>query len=257
MASPDPTAQFGTPTFYAALGRAFVVMCLVVPWLALIEFVDQRLDGSLDRRFGIVPHEVSGLDGVVFAPFLHFGWDHLLANSYAIIILGTFALAAGTKRFLVATWLIAMASGLAVWFLTPAGTLVLGMGLLAAAALNFAFVSAMGRMLSPRTFASLGVLIAALLAVELFPQRLAAAGVVSPLTDEIGTLSVQRCRRADLPSGVSFYLLTLARPCRPGHAQAALVSIGPGAIELAVIPNRAPSRAITFMKAITPPLDAL
>jgi membrane associated rhomboid family serine protease len=66
------------------------------------------------------------LDGVVFAPFLHFGWDHLLANSYAIIILGTFALAAGTKRFLVATWLIAMASGLAVWFLTPAGTLVLG-----------------------------------------------------------------------------------------------------------------------------------
>lgn len=126
MSSPDPTAQFGTPTFYAALGRAFVVMCLVVPWLALIEFVDQRLDGRLDQRFGIVPHEVSGLDGVVFAPFLHFGWDHLLANAYAIIILGTFALAAGTKRFLVATWLIAMASGLAVWFLTPAGTLVLG-----------------------------------------------------------------------------------------------------------------------------------
>lgn len=126
MASPDPTAQFGTPTFYAALGRAFVVMCLVVPWLALIEFVDQRLNGALDRRFGIVPHEVSGLDGVVFGPFLHFGWDHLLANSYAIIILGTFALAAGTRRFLVATWLIAMASGLAVWFLTPAGTLVLG-----------------------------------------------------------------------------------------------------------------------------------
>ena len=34
------------------------------------------------------------------------------------------------------------------------------------------------------------------------------------------------------------------------------VSIGPGAIEFAVIPNRAPSRAITFMNEITPPLAA-
>jgi hypothetical protein len=34
------------------------------------------------------------------------------------------------------------------------------------------------------------------------------------------------------------------------------VSIGPGAIEFAVIPNRAPSRAITFMNAITPPFAA-
>jgi membrane associated rhomboid family serine protease len=126
VASPDPTFQFGTPAFYAALGRAFVVMCLVVPWLALIEFIDQRLDGALDARFAIAPHEVSGLDGVVLAPFLHFGWDHLLANSSPLIILGTFALAAGTKRFLIATGLIMVASGLAVWFLTPRGTLVAG-----------------------------------------------------------------------------------------------------------------------------------
>jgi glycosyltransferase involved in cell wall biosynthesis len=45
------------------------------------------------------------------------------------------------------------------------GTLVFGSGLLAAAALNFAFVSAMGRMLRPEVFGTLGVLIAGLLAV--------------------------------------------------------------------------------------------
>jgi membrane associated rhomboid family serine protease len=126
VASPDPTAQFGTTAFYAALGRAFVVMCTFFPFLALIEFIDQRLDNKLDARLSISPHEISGLDGVVFAPFLHSGWDHLLANSAPFIILGTFALAAGVKRFAVATFVIALASGLGVWFFTPRGVHVLG-----------------------------------------------------------------------------------------------------------------------------------
>jgi membrane associated rhomboid family serine protease len=123
---PDDAARFGTPAFYAALGRAFVVMCGVVPVLAFIEFIDHRLDGALDERLGIRPHQVSGLDGILFAPFVHNGWDHLLANSSPLIILGTFALSAGTTRFLAATWLIAISSGLGVWFLTPPNYLVLG-----------------------------------------------------------------------------------------------------------------------------------
>jgi glycosyltransferase involved in cell wall biosynthesis len=45
------------------------------------------------------------------------------------------------------------------------GALAFGAGLLAAAALNFAFVGAMGRLLDPPVFGTLGVLVAALLAV--------------------------------------------------------------------------------------------
>jgi membrane associated rhomboid family serine protease len=124
--APEDATKFGTVAFYAALGRAFVIMCTVVPFLALVEFIDQRLDGALDAQLGIRPHQTSGLDGILFAPFVHHGWDHLLANSSPLILLGTFALAAGTKRFLVATWMIAVVSGVAVWFLTPPNYLVLG-----------------------------------------------------------------------------------------------------------------------------------
>jgi glycosyltransferase involved in cell wall biosynthesis len=46
------------------------------------------------------------------------------------------------------------------------GTLLFGSGLLCAAGLNFVFFSAMGRHLPPRAFATLGVLIAGLLAVS-------------------------------------------------------------------------------------------
>jgi membrane associated rhomboid family serine protease len=122
----DDAYRFGTVGFYAALGRAFVRMCAVVPVLAVIEFIDQRLNGRLDAFAGIRPHQLSGLDGILLAPFVHSGWEHLLANSSPLILLGTFVLAAGTRRFLISTLIIAVFSGLGVWFLTPPNYLVLG-----------------------------------------------------------------------------------------------------------------------------------
>ena len=122
----DDPARFGTQAFYAALGRAFVAMCAVVPVLAVIELVDQRLNGAVDSFAGIHPKRIWGLDGIFLAPLVHDGFTHLLANSAPLIILGTFVLAGGTRRFLWTTLLIAVISGLAVWFLTPANYLVLG-----------------------------------------------------------------------------------------------------------------------------------
>jgi membrane associated rhomboid family serine protease len=124
--SADDPSRFGTVAFYAALGRAFVAMCAVVPVLAVIEFIDQRLNGRLDAIAGIRPHLISGLDGILLAPFVHSGWEHLLANSSPLILLGTFALSAGTRRFLISTLIIALFSGLGVWLLTPPNYLVLG-----------------------------------------------------------------------------------------------------------------------------------
>jgi membrane associated rhomboid family serine protease len=121
----DPD-RFGTQAFYAAIGRAFVVMCAVVPVLAFIEFVDQRLNGRLDALAGIRPHHLDGLGGILLAPLVHDGWEHLFANSAPLILLGTFVLAAGTRIFLLSTLVIAIFSGLGVWLLTPPNYLVIG-----------------------------------------------------------------------------------------------------------------------------------
>jgi membrane associated rhomboid family serine protease len=101
-------------------------MCGVVPVLAFIEFVDGRLGGALDRAVGIRPQSVGGLDGILLAPLVHDGWDHLLANSTPLILLGTFVLAAGARRFVLATLAITIVSGLGVWLLTPSTYLVIG-----------------------------------------------------------------------------------------------------------------------------------
>jgi membrane associated rhomboid family serine protease len=122
----DDPNRFGTQAFYASLGRAFVIMCAVVPVLALIEFIDQRLGGRLDTAAGIRPHLISGLDGILLAPFVHSGWEHLLANSSPLILLGTFALAGGGRRFVWSTALIMAVSGLGVWLIGNPNSVVVG-----------------------------------------------------------------------------------------------------------------------------------
>jgi membrane associated rhomboid family serine protease len=129
---PDPreeaAARFGTEAFYASLGKAFVAMCAVIPVLFLIEAIDVSLGGGgrLDQAGGIIPRHLDGLDGILFSPFLHAGWDHLYGNAVPLILVGTFALAAGTTRFIWSTLVIMLVSGLGVWFVGDPDSVVVG-----------------------------------------------------------------------------------------------------------------------------------
>jgi membrane associated rhomboid family serine protease len=122
----DPATKFGTDAFYASLGRAFVTMCAVIPVLFMIEAIDQASGGYLDTAGGIIPHHLDGLDGVLFSPFLHAGWAHLYGNAVPLILVGTFALAGGARRFLYSTALIMLISGLGVWFIGSSNSVVIG-----------------------------------------------------------------------------------------------------------------------------------
>jgi membrane associated rhomboid family serine protease len=112
----DDPDQFGTVAFYAALGRAFVTMCAVIPGLFLIELIDQVSGHRLDSDGAIVPLSPSHLDGILFAPFLHASWPHIYGNAIPLLLTGTFVLAGGGRRFLWVTAFIILISGLGVWF---------------------------------------------------------------------------------------------------------------------------------------------
>ncbi|HET6212804.1 MAG TPA: rhomboid family intramembrane serine protease [Micromonosporaceae bacterium] len=118
--------RFGTDEFYRAIGRGFVVACAIVPVLFAVELIDRLLPVDLEAAGGIWPHHISGLDGILFAPFLHDDFAHLYGNSVVLIPLGTFVLASGGARFVAVTAIAMLASGLGVWFTGDPRAIVIG-----------------------------------------------------------------------------------------------------------------------------------
>jgi membrane associated rhomboid family serine protease len=123
--SSDPD-KFGTVEFYASIGRAFVVMCVVTIGLFGLELLDQATGHHMDRAGGITARSASGLPGIFTAPFLHVSWAHIYGNSIPLLLTGTFVLATGALRFFAVTVLIIVTSGLSVWLFSPPNTVTVG-----------------------------------------------------------------------------------------------------------------------------------
>jgi membrane associated rhomboid family serine protease len=80
-----------------------------------IEIIDIFvLRGSLDR-FGIRPHSIAGLWGILFAPFLHGGFSHLIANTVPFITLGWLVMLQETSDFFIVTAIAMVVGGLGTW----------------------------------------------------------------------------------------------------------------------------------------------
>lgn len=99
---------------------ALIVIGLVALMWA-VEIVDQ-LDGRRLEQYGIEPHKVDGLVGVVTAPFLHAGFGHLIGNTIPLLILGLVIALSGVVRLIKATLIIVVVGGLGTWLIAPSGT---------------------------------------------------------------------------------------------------------------------------------------
>jgi membrane associated rhomboid family serine protease len=102
--------------------RAALTMVLFTASLYVVEVADLVSGGELDAEGGIEPRELDGLDGVLFAPLLHGGWAHLIANTVPFLVFGFLAMAGGIRQFVMVTATIWLLGGLAVWLLGPADT---------------------------------------------------------------------------------------------------------------------------------------
>ena len=94
--------------------RAGLVVGGFVALLWLLEVVDTVSGHRLDD-YGVHPRTDDGLVGIVLAPTLHFGFDHLAGNTVPVAALGFLTLASGIARGLVATAIIWVVAGMGVW----------------------------------------------------------------------------------------------------------------------------------------------
>ncbi|MFE1288306.1 rhomboid family intramembrane serine protease [Streptomyces sp. NPDC058751] len=96
--------------------KAFFVMFgfLAVVWLVqLANYADHY---ALSRDHGLVSGDVTTLPGILSAPLLHWNWAHIESNSGPLFVFGFLAAYRGVARFLALSLLVAVSSGLVVWF---------------------------------------------------------------------------------------------------------------------------------------------
>jgi membrane associated rhomboid family serine protease len=106
-------------------GAAALIMMGLLAWLWLLEVVDTLTGHQLDN-LGIHAQEIDGLPGIIAAPFLHAGWDHLISNSVPFFVLGFLVLLGGLARWLLSSLISIITSGLTAWLLTPSEVVILG-----------------------------------------------------------------------------------------------------------------------------------
>lgn len=90
----------------------------LVAWLWGVEIIDVIVfGGNLDQWFGIRPRVLSGLWGILFAPFLHGSFGHLLANTVPLVTLGWLVMLRRTGDWAVVSVIAALCSGLGTWLI--------------------------------------------------------------------------------------------------------------------------------------------
>jgi membrane associated rhomboid family serine protease len=104
------------------MARGIVVLMALVAFTWVLELADFIVPGRWLDSHGIVPRTFSGLEGIVFAPFLHAGFAHLLANTVPFLMLGFLVMLRGLGTFVGVTLLVMVLGGLAVWLLGPSNT---------------------------------------------------------------------------------------------------------------------------------------
>jgi len=112
---PDPEYTNSAPV-RANFRRAIAIALGFVAVLWAIQYVNWGLELEL-VRFGVRPREWAGLPGVLFAPLLHGGFAHLLANSLPLVVLGTAMLHLYPHASRIVLPAIYIGPGLAVWLL--------------------------------------------------------------------------------------------------------------------------------------------
>jgi membrane associated rhomboid family serine protease len=110
---PDP-AYTSSERSQANFRLAFKISLAFVVLLWLIQLLIWGLGLEL-ARFGIRPRELVGLTGILFAPLLHGGFSHLIANSLPLLVLGTGMLHLYPNCALKVIPTVYLGAGIAVW----------------------------------------------------------------------------------------------------------------------------------------------
>ena len=89
------------------------------------EIADSFLGGALNQ-YGIRPRTMDGLYGIVYAPFLHGDFAHLIGNTLPFVVLGWLILLEGVGHFFVVYLISSVVAGLGTWIVGAGNSVHIG-----------------------------------------------------------------------------------------------------------------------------------
>ncbi len=118
MTQPPPRRERAL-TAVRTSGIGLILMAVGVMWF--IEFLDTFLLDDRLQRGGIQPRSFDGLDGILWAPFLHSDFGHVFSNTVPLLAMGGLVSARGFRYWSRATLTVALVGGAATWLLAGGG----------------------------------------------------------------------------------------------------------------------------------------
>ncbi|HEY5912762.1 MAG TPA: rhomboid family intramembrane serine protease [Verrucomicrobiae bacterium] len=103
---------------------ALVALC----WIVFL--ANNGLGGSRLTRYGIVPRDWHSLAGILWAPFLHASFEHLVANTVPLLVLGLILCARSRVEFKVITAAGVLLTGALTWLFARSGCHIGASGLI-------------------------------------------------------------------------------------------------------------------------------
>ncbi|RFU44451.1 rhomboid family intramembrane serine protease [Paraburkholderia sp. DHOC27] len=111
---------------FAQIKARFMLLAAFVGSMWVVLLLSSALPSLHLTRHGVVPRTFGGLQGVLFAPWLHAGVMHLAANTGGLLILGWLCTWPRIRNFWQATLGAMLGAGLCAWILGAPGTVHIG-----------------------------------------------------------------------------------------------------------------------------------
>ena len=97
---------------------------ILAAWLAVmwaVEIIDSLILSDALQPNGIHPRRLDGLDGILWAPFLHSTFGHLISNSIPFLALGFLVSLRGLRYWVLVTLVALVGGGALTWLVGGAG----------------------------------------------------------------------------------------------------------------------------------------
>lgn len=97
--------------------KKFLVPVGFLAFLWFVQIINAEIFGQSLSSLGILPRTSSGLSGILFAPFLHTGYNHIIANSFMVVLLSWIICFHSVRLWWKSLVFISLVGGFLTWML--------------------------------------------------------------------------------------------------------------------------------------------